>query len=412
MAYKRREVKNPFLEDTKIENLFIHEYMAEIPGDYVKVFLVISMWANSDGTMNDNDIAVLLRMKIEDVKKGIDFLIARGLLKKVEEDLIVENLKELFYGEKSAEEESVAKEILPVELIEDHKIKDMYIQIEKIIGRPLTGIELSEILTWINQFHATDEVVVSAYMQAMTKNKDNHRYVGKIVKEWTGKGIKTVLDVDEYLTIHDQRKYTYKRIMQALGFHRTPTEEEKRLVDVWMNEIGATLDEILEACKRTSGIGNPNFNYVDKVIKGMKKDQKEGKTKDKNAPTAAVVVKYYEEIRKEAEAKAKSRRDEVSRTIPEISQIDDKIGVLRMDVAKIMFGDSADKKELLEQNKAKQNQLLKEKNTLLTRRGIPIDYDTINYRCQICEDTGTTEDGVRCRCYKERTEEASKWQKQ
>ena len=45
MAFRREKIKDNFLLDTSVENLFITEYMAVAPGDFVKVYLFAQMYA-------------------------------------------------------------------------------------------------------------------------------------------------------------------------------------------------------------------------------------------------------------------------------------------------------------------------------------------------------------------------------
>lgn len=56
-------------------------------------------------------------------------------------------------------------------------------------------------------------------------------------------------------------------------------------------------------------------------------------------------------------------------------------------------------------------ELESERAVLLTENNFPIDYTDIKYSCDICKDTGVTEDGRRCSCTAKRTEEAELWQK-
>lgn len=54
--------------------------------------------------------------------------------------------------------------------------------------------------------------------------------------------------------------------MKALGFHRNPTEKEQDLIDSWFDQLGFDIGKILEACAKTSGISNPNINYVNSIL--------------------------------------------------------------------------------------------------------------------------------------------------
>ena len=72
------------------------------------------------------------------------------------------------------------------------------------------------------------------------------------------------------------RKFTWdtnmlKRLYEkyVIGWlHRDQnwTEEEKRIMDHWFDDMNCSLETILEACGKTTGISNPNINYVNKVL--------------------------------------------------------------------------------------------------------------------------------------------------
>ena len=49
------------------------------------------------------------------------------------------------------------------------------------------------------------------------------------------------------------------------------------------------------------------------------------------------------------------------------------------------------------------------KKELLEAGGFPADYISRKFKCDICKDTGYTNEGMVCSCAKERAEEAFKW---
>ena len=104
MSFKREKIKNYYLYDTHVENVFISEYMANAPGDYV--YLFASMYAGIRVTLSHEDIARQLSLSVEDVLKAWSYWEAKGVIRKHyagEEDKLrykVEflNLKEQLYG--------------------------------------------------------------------------------------------------------------------------------------------------------------------------------------------------------------------------------------------------------------------------------------------------------------------------
>ncbi|MEE3363070.1 MAG: hypothetical protein VZQ84_05885, partial [Anaerovoracaceae bacterium] len=60
--YKREKADTRYLYETDVENLFINEYMPDAPSDYVKVYLLALMYAQSGVDASDREIAEVLRL--------------------------------------------------------------------------------------------------------------------------------------------------------------------------------------------------------------------------------------------------------------------------------------------------------------------------------------------------------------
>ena len=48
--------------------------------------------------------------------------------------------------------------------------------------------------------------------------------------------------------------------------YENATEAERQMMDAWFDQMGYTMERVLEACNKTAGISSPNFNYVNKVL--------------------------------------------------------------------------------------------------------------------------------------------------
>lgn len=66
MTFKKRQIKEIYLSNTNVENIFISEYMVAAPGEYVKVFLLSLMYANLEKELDNADIAKQLSLAEED----------------------------------------------------------------------------------------------------------------------------------------------------------------------------------------------------------------------------------------------------------------------------------------------------------------------------------------------------------
>lgn len=420
--FYRKQAKEAFLFDTKVENLFISEYMITAPGDFVKIYLFALMYTDLEEEISNDTIAKQLGLPIEEVLKAWTYWEGLGLVKKHypnPEDkfrycLEFSSLKELIYGKNAKRKRTSGTVTQQTKtLLEDKAVKDMYTTIEKVTGRLLGGKEPVEIMTWITEYGATPEMILYAYSYCVkTRKKDNTKYIGAVVKEWAMKGLLDITAIEKYLEEIDNRHYIYKRVLKSLGFLRNATEEEQRLIDSWIDEMGFTIDKILEACGKTSGIPNPNMNYVNKILRNWHEGtgrQVEGdRGKGASAPS---VFKYYDSLREEAEKQAADRRNTIYREFPRIKEIDEELRSCGMQISRIMVSGSENSKEKVMALKRKADKLGEEKVFILTENNLKKDYLEVEYRCQECKDTGTNDMGERCSCFKKRLSEIDEWQK-
>ncbi len=404
MDFIKERNSNVFLGDTRIENIYITEYLAKAPGEYVKVFLVISMCAESGEAYSELEISKILNLEEEEIKKAFVYWQELGILKRENSSMKITSLREkVFASERKTENSTDMKKNNNNAILENKEIAGMVSSIEKVIGRPLTGTETEKIICWINEYSATPEIIVYAYAYASEKKKDNLPYVGAIVKEWTLKGYRTVREVDIHLEEVDQKHYVYRRIMKALGFTRNATEQERIMIDAWINEKGISLNEIIDACAKTTAIPNPNLNYVNAVI-----ENKNGKNALENKSHALKKIEeLYRERRREAEERSRKNIKYVADKYPEILEINEEIRTIGIAMSREFATGGHNKIENIEKLKIKLHEKERYKKEILTKNNIPIDYDSIVYSCNSCKDTGTRNDGSKCICYEKTMKEVN-----
>ena len=83
MTFRREKIKDYFLLDTSVENLFINEYMAAAPGDFVKVYLFAQMYADLGQEITNEEIAKYLSMEHEDVLRAWTYWEKMGVIRKI-----------------------------------------------------------------------------------------------------------------------------------------------------------------------------------------------------------------------------------------------------------------------------------------------------------------------------------------
>ncbi len=418
MNFVREKIKDFYLLDSRIENIFINEYMPAAPGDYVKVFIYAGMYAEHGLAMNNETIARQLGLEERQVQEAWSYWEKMGAVRRRwqesgKPEYIIEfvNLKELLYGKNTSPVQGEEQREAQDNVFGNKEVKSMLNQVEKILGRGLSSTEIGRILSWLTDSGASPEVVVRACRYCMEKNKTSLKYIEKVVKEWTAEGLETSDQVNERLQELDERYYRYRRVLKALGFTRNATEAEKEMMDNWFDQMGYTMERVLEACNKTAGISSPNFNYVNKVLENWSSEaQRRGEDVNKKpVVTQAVLNQYYDYLRDKAEKEAEERRQEIYTRLPRIKEIDEEIRKMSSQLSKALIMGNAEAESKKISNLM--DQLAAERAVILTENNYEMDYTDIKYTCEKCSDTGITDLGERCSCIKQRMEEAEIWVK-
>ena len=172
-----------------------------------------------------------------------------------------------------------------------------------------------------------------------------------------------------------------------------------------------TIDKVLEACGKTSGISNPNINYVNKVLLNWYEEKNgtgDGRPKGMSVST---VLKYYNYLRNKEEDEAEARKRELYNKIPRLREVEEEMNSCRMKMSKVIISDRIDKQTEVKRLQDTVDSLSRERAVLLTDNDFELDYLDVHYKCKICKDTGTNDEGERCECFNLRTKEAELWQK-
>lgn len=420
MNFRRGKMNNLYLRETSIENIFIAEYLPDADGDFVKVYLTALMYA--DRMEADNQaIALQLGMDVEDVMRAWNYWEKMGIIRKHYPDpadrfryqVEFRDLREqLFALSPETDEEAWTSEespLLPGEM-DDAVVRETLRDLHEITGRMLGGKEEETVIRWIFQEQIDRELIYSVYRYCIRRQgKNSFQYIETVLDNWIEQGVRTASDAEAYLKDHDERHNQYRRVMRALGFFRGATEDEMRKMDRWFDEMGFSMDRVLEACSRTSGISNPNINYVNKILTSWNQGKSGQATKTGTGPEGrqavnpvAAVRKEYEQVRRKHEEEESARRKAAYQADPRIREIDEEIRRISRQITNVTLRGSGGDRKSVPALKVQIRDLNAEKSARLTDRDLPPDYLEPIYECQDCHDTGVLDTGERCHCFKER----------
>lgn len=422
MNYVIQKTNDLYLHDTNIENIFINEYMPLAPGDYVKVFLYAYMYAANKQSMNNEEMANQLNIPVKTVEEAWNYWESMLAIKKhkvsaSEGDYVIEflELKAMLYGSG----EPVASTGKSEEIYENKtsnplgndEVKLLFNSIERLIERPLDSREVKSILELHEDFGMPVSLIEFGFKYGISKGNTNFNYIYAILNNWMKSGVKSIDDAEGFIEEVDEKKQREKRVMKALGFNRSASEIESSMMDRWFDEYGFKMDMVLEACSKTSGIPNPNFNYVNKILENWHSSSvKENRDVNEGSSVSRKVLNaYYDYLRQKSENDAEARKREVYEAIPQVEEIDREIKNIGVKISMAMIT----KDSSVDVNKLKQDMdyLVQDRAILLTENNYEMDFTEVKYTCDKCKDTGMTDEGAPCTCIQERRKEAANWQK-
>lgn len=427
---KSAKVRDLYLQKTEVENLFITEFLLTAPGEYVKVYLFGLMYAQHDLEMDVSKLSRVMKIAEADILAAWGYWAKKGLLKiwhnndNTEYEIEYLSLMEDLYGRgiKESEENNASD---PSEEDEISKVVNMEIQAifgkyESLTGKMLSTEEARKIGDAIFTYSILPDIMSYSVEYCVSEEKASVNQIINTAVNWVKQGCQNLADVREYIAEHSQRITNYNLIFREMGFNRLPNPPDREMMDRWFDEMGFTIKEILEACKKAAGIREPSLRYVNKVLENKKLEQGGINTRKntidgvERSTGEAVVSKkvlkeYYDFIRDESEKMFRRHHEEVYRNNVELRELLDLENKINSELMSLSFGSgNSDKKKTLREQK---RELDREKKSLLVRNGYTEDYLDRKYKCRLCKDTGITDEGKVCSCTKARAQEALEWNK-
>lgn len=255
------EIRVPFMDFTPIDNVFIDEYLKEANGDFVKVYLLCLRLGHLRETSNIERIAEALNLLQADVAKAFDYWVNSGLMKYTPGGFV-----QLLPMKGKKLEES--------EVYFDGSIKEMFEDVEKLTGRPLSSKELSVYMSMIEDFNFSPEVITFLVEYCSSKRKTDSRYIEKVGLAWHDNGIKSIDDAQNYITKHEEKWNSYRSILSFMGIKDNDiSKPQEEFLEKWLFKFNLPVDVIQEAVRIcTMRINESNFSYIDKILADWSKN--------------------------------------------------------------------------------------------------------------------------------------------
>ena len=154
--------------------------------ELVTLFMIDHLIGQGNPLVTADLLSLKMSLDVREIDSVLAGLLTKGYIEYVSEGkrtvTTLEPLKRKLYKEfqiyLSKEEESKTSNRVKEEL------DNIYQQFEKLLGRQLSPLEISKIREWVS-YGYSDELIIDALKEALSKNKKTLRSVDKILLTWS-----------------------------------------------------------------------------------------------------------------------------------------------------------------------------------------------------------------------------------
>ena len=304
--------KQILFSTTEIPDIFFSEYLANMPGDYIKIYLYISFLAKYNKEVKVNDLSKKLGLPYNIISEGMKYLEQNDLVIRKPHGYIIVDLQET-----TLKELYTPKIVTSSEKIEENaKNKERLKLITYLNNKYFQGVMgptwYNDIDIWLTKYEFDDQVIIALFDYCFNKSALHKNYVQAVAEAWGLNNIKNLTDLENYYIEQEKMMKIKKSIAKKLGKRSGLTEYEEAYIEKWVNSFGYGMDIIEIALKRTTYKSNPSFEYINNIITDWH---------DRNLKTPAEVAKFLEK-RKEQNKNEKELKKQVNKANFEQRQYD------------------------------------------------------------------------------------------
>ncbi len=283
--------KSIMFATTQVPDIFFSEYLSNMTGDYLKIYLYLMFLSKYNGEININDLSKKLALPINTIQEGIKYLEKEGFILRKQTGFILIDLQE-----KTLNNLYTLKIQNSEEKIEQNaKNKERIRLIEYLNNKYFQGVMgptwYSDIDTWFDKYGFDEQVMINLFDYCYSKSALHKNYVQTVAEAWGLNKIKNLDDLENYYMGQEKLMKIKKEIAKKLGRRNGLTQYEEAYIETWVNDYKYDLSVIEIALKRTTLRSNPSFEYINNIIKDWN---------DRNLRTPVQVNQFLEQRRKQA----------------------------------------------------------------------------------------------------------------
>ena len=258
--------KHMMFNTTQIPDIFFSEYMGNMPGDYLKIYLYLSFLSKYSKDVKINDLSKNLALPINVISEGIKYLEDNGLVLRKPQGFLIIDLQGQMLNELYTQNIKSS----PEKIAENAKNKERIKFVEFLNNKYFQGVMgptwYSDIDTWFEKYCFDEQVMIALFDYCFRKSALHRNYIQAVAEAWALNKIRNLEDLENY-EIQQQKLIKIKKsIAKKLGKHSGLTQYEEAYIEKWVNDFKYDMDVIEIALKRTTLRANATFEYIDNVI--------------------------------------------------------------------------------------------------------------------------------------------------
>ena len=266
-------LKNKHINFTPVSNIFIEKYMPNARGEFVKVYLLLLKY-NVAGEMGVSSSIISANLNIleSDVINAINYWNDEGVIELVPIDKMGNfNIE---FIDLSKEDKTQNKEVNLLEALNNNSRKDMLADIERLLGRPLSPVEMTNYLSWEEDYNLSTELTLLLLEYYIQRGKTDYRYLNKIAQSWHEMKITTLEQAQHYITMNEDKWAKIRHILKYLGINNTEImKPQEKMLEKWIMEFNFPIPVIEEACNRCfKRLNRTEFKYIDGILSNWNKN--------------------------------------------------------------------------------------------------------------------------------------------
>ena len=289
--------------ETTIPDIFFSEYLSELPGDYLKIYMYMIFLSKYNKDIKLNDLSKKLNIPLKTINEGIKNLEENGLITKKSTGYIITDLQEATLHNLYTPNLTMSKE----KVEQTAKNKSRSKAIEHINNMYFQGIMgpswYNDIDLWFKKYSFDEQVMIALFDYCYNRSAMHRNYVQTVAEAWSSNKVKTWNDLDKYYEKQESLNKFKKLIAKKLGKYNGLTQYEEAYIENWVLNFGYDMNVIEIALKRTTLKQNPTFEYINNIITDWH---------DRNLKTPSEINAFIEQ-RKKQEKNTKELKSQVNK---------------------------------------------------------------------------------------------------